>query len=65
MNWLEVAQPKLYESFDLPITMLVNISGVYPIWQVMALGPLPKGRKIYGGMGSSNLLGLKLSGSWK
>ena len=63
MNWLEVAQPKFYESFDLPITMLVNINGVYLIWQVTALGPPPKGRKIYGGMSSSNLLGLILRGS--
>ena len=63
MNWLEVAQPKFYESFDLPITMLVNINGAYSIWQVTALGPPPKGRKTYGGMGSTNLLGLKLRGS--
>ena len=43
--------------------MLVNINGVYSIWQVTALGPPSKGRKTYGSMGYTNLLGLKLRGS--
>ena len=39
---------------------IFNLASWYP---AHTLGPPPKGTNTYGGMGSSNLLGLKLSGS--